>query len=57
MGNPKGWKFTKRTDNTNLNTGYLPNFSGNWSNSDNAGTFYLNVNYTTSNSNANLGTH
>ena len=43
--------------NTNLYTGNCANFSGNWNNDDNAGPFYLNVNYTTSNSNSNLGTH
>lgn len=48
---------TKKTDNTNLNASYLPNFGSNWTNADNAGTFYLNVNNSTSNSNANLSTH
>ncbi len=44
-------------DYSNLYTSYLPIFSGNWSNSDNAGTFYLYVNYSTSNSNSNIGSH
>jgi hypothetical protein len=39
-----------------LYTSHLPNYSGNWSNTDNAGVFYLNVNHATDNSNANLGT-
>jgi hypothetical protein len=45
----------KSTDNTNLNTSHLPNFSGNWNNGDNAGVFQLNVNYTASNTNSNIG--
>ena len=44
-------------DNTNLNTDYLPNFSGNWTNTSNTGTFQLNVNNSTSNTNSNIGTH
>jgi len=46
----------KKADNTNLYTGNCANFSGNWNNGDNAGTFQLNVNNTASNSNSNLGT-
>jgi hypothetical protein len=58
MGNLIKWTVSrKRTDNTNLNTSHLPNFSGNWSNGDNAGVFYLNVNHATDNSNSNYGTH
>lgn len=44
------------SDNGNLNSGNLPICSGNYSNGDNAGTFYLNVNQATSNANANLST-
>jgi len=47
----------KKKDYSNLNADHLPNFSGNWNNDLNAGTFYLNVNYSTSNSNANLSGH
>ena len=47
----------KLADNGNLNAKYLPHFSGNWNNSDNAGTFQLHVNNSTSNSNSNIGTH
>ena len=47
----------KLADNGNLNAEYLPYFSGNWNNSDNAGTFQLHVNNSTSNSNSNIGTH
>lgn len=44
-------------DYANLYTGNLPKFGGNWNNGTNAGTFYLNVNYSASNANSNLGTH
>lgn len=44
-------------DNANLYASYYANFSGNWNNGDNAGPFQFNVNYATSNSNSNLGTH
>lgn len=37
----------------NLYTSHLANFSGNWTNTSNTGTFYLNVNHTASNSNSN----
>lgn len=36
-----------------MNTDQLAYFSGNWSNTDNAGVFQLNVNHSASNSNAN----
>jgi len=49
-------KRLKQADNSNLYAGYLANFSGNWNNGDNAGPFWLNVNYSTSNANSNLGT-
>lgn len=45
------------TDNANLYASYYANFSGNWNNGDNAGPFQFNVNYSTSSSNSNLGTH
>nr|DAQ52895.1 MAG TPA: hypothetical protein [Caudoviricetes sp.] len=38
-----------------MNTSHLANFSGNWNNGDNAGTFQLNVNHSASNSNSNYG--
>ena len=38
-------------------TSQVTNFSGNWNNTSNAGTFYLHVNNTTSNSNANITAH
>lgn len=41
----------------NLYTDYFTKFSGKWNNSDNTGTFYINVNYSTSNSNSNLSAH
>lgn len=44
-------------DNSNLNAGYVTNFGGNYSNGDNAGVCYLNVNNSASNSNANIGGH
>lgn len=47
----------RNADNTNLNTDRLPNFSGNWTNTSNTGTFQLNVNNSTSNTNSNIGTH
>lgn len=43
--------------NGNLYTSYLPKFSGNWTNSDNTGTFQLNVNYSESNTNSNISSH
>ena len=45
---------TENTDYTNLYASYLPQFSGNWNNGSNAGTFYLNVNNSTSNTDANI---
>lgn len=53
------WQKKKKTftDNANLYASYYANFSGNWNNGDNAGPFQFNVNYATSNSNSNLGTH
>lgn len=47
----------KIADNAYLYASYYANFSGNWNNGDNAGPFQFNVNYATSNSNSNLGTH
>lgn len=43
-------------DNANLNASNLPNFGSNRTDTSNAGTFYLHVNNSTSNSNANIGT-
>lgn len=40
-----------------LNPQSFANVGGNWTNGTNAGTFYSNVNYSTSNSNSNIGTH
>ena len=47
----------KKKDYSNLNADHLPNFSGNWNNDLNAGTFYLNVNNSASNTNANISGH
>lgn len=44
-------------DYTNLNASCVTYFSGNWNNTSNAGTFHLNVNNATSNSNANITAH
>lgn len=44
-------------DYTNLYSSYVTKFGSNWSNSSNAGTFYLNVNNSTSNSNSNISSH
>ena len=44
-------------DVANLCAGCCAGFGGNWNNGDNAGPFQFNVNYATSNSNSNLGTH
>lgn len=44
-------------DNGNLNSSCVTKFGGNYSNGDNAGVYYLNVNNTASNSNANIGGH
>ena len=41
----------------NLDGSYVTNFGSNWSNSDNTGTFYLNVNNSTSDSNGNVSAH
>lgn len=45
------------SDNTYLNSDYCTQFGSNWNNDSNTGTFQLNVNYDTSNSNSNLTTH
>ena len=47
----------KNCDNVNVNASRLAHTSGNYSNGANAGTFYLNVNNSTSNTNANIGSH
>lgn len=49
--------FSKNSDNANLNAGYLANFGSNWSNTDNAGVFQLNVNMSATNTNTNNGAH
>lgn len=46
-----------KKDYTNLYASRVTNFSSNWSNSSNAGTFPLNVNHSTDNSNANITAH
>lgn len=48
---------TNKFDYTNLNGSYVTNFGSNWSNSDNTGTFYLNVNNSTSDSNGYVSAH
>ena len=45
----------KNCDNVNVNASRLAHTSGNYSNGANAGTFYLNVNNSTSNTN--IGSH
>lgn len=47
----------KKEDYTNLYTSCVTNFSSNWNNASNTGTFHLNVNNTSSNSNANITAH
>ena len=47
----------KKHDNVNVNASRLAHTSGNYSNGANAGAFHLNVNNSTSNSNANIGSH
>lgn len=47
----------KKFDNTNLYTSKVTYGSGNYSNTDNAGVFQLNVNNSASNSNANISGH
>jgi len=47
----------KNCDNGNVNASYLANAGGNWNNGSNTGAFHLNVNNSTSNSNANIGSH
>lgn len=47
----------KKIDYTNLYTSYITYASGNYSNTDNAGVFQLNVNNSASNSNANISGH
>jgi len=42
-------------DNGNCNAGNVGNFGGNWNNDSNAGAFQLNVNYSLSNANDNIG--
>lgn len=44
-------------DYTNLYTSCVTYFGSNWNNATNAGTFLLNVNNATSNSNANITAH
>lgn len=44
-------------DNSNLYTSCVANFSSRYTNGTNAGTFNLNLNNATSNSNANIGSH
>ena len=44
-------------DNAKLNASYLPKVGGNWNNASNAGAFILNVNNSTTNTNANIGAH
>ena len=44
-------------DYTNLYTSCVTYFGSNWNNTSNAGTFHLNVNNATSNSNANITGH
>ena len=41
--------------NSNVNTSHLAIFSSNWSNTGNAGVFYLHVNLAASDSNTNIG--
>lgn len=50
-------KSKKICDNSNLYDTCVTKFGGNYSNGDNAGVCYLNVNNTASNSNANIGGH
>ena len=47
----------KKLDYTNLYTSKVTYASGNYSNTDNAGVFQLNVNNSASNSNANISGH
>ena len=44
-------------DYTNLYTSCVAKFGSNWNNTSNAGTFHLNVNNATSNSNTNITAH
>lgn len=44
-------------DYTNLNGSYVTNAGSNWNDDDNTGTFYLNVNNSTSDSNDNVTAH
>lgn len=48
---------TKKIDYTNLYASKVTYGSGNYSNTDNAGVFQLNVNNSVSNSNANISGH
>lgn len=52
---PKQSKMQK--DYTNLYTSCVTYFGSNWNNATNAGTFLLNVNNATANSNANITAH
>ena len=47
----------KLLDYTNLNSSNLPNFSSNWNETSNTGTFQLQVNNSTTNSNSNIDSH
>ena len=47
----------KKLDYTNLYTSKVTYASGNYSNTDNAGVFQLNVNNSASNTNSNISTH
>lgn len=44
-------------DNSNLNSSCVAKFGSNWNNTTNTGAFQLNVNNTSSNSNANISGH
>jgi hypothetical protein len=44
-------------DNGNVNASCITNFGGNWNNALNAGVWQLNVNNSSSNTNANIGSH
>lgn len=50
-------KWQNKHDYTNLYTSCVAKFSGNWNNTANTGTFQLNVNNSTSNSNTNITAH
>ena len=59
---PTGYKYKdiniqKKKDYSNLYTSKVTKFSGKWNNTDNTGTFYFNLNNTSSNSNTNITAH